>query len=371
MRLTLPFLRSPGSPPPLRAQETRGTTAEARLGALIRRMELPTGLDAAAHEAIRRQLRRAETRREARGREHRRAFVRSMLARPALVMAIAVAMLCLGLVAQAGISWVRRVGLPWSPEAPAAAPLPDARAPTRHARSRRAMAPAITVDEAGGAPDGMPAETQTPSAPASASPPPPPPPLPQKPRLRVGASIAKTTWPPRVAEAPSSLAQESGLLGAALAAVRTDRNYTAALATLDAYDAEFPNGALRGEAALARLDALLALGQSGAALRLLDGHGRGQVPGHEMDGPRAAEMLVVRGELRAGVGRYEEAIDDFDRALALPAGRSLEERALYGRLSCRARVGDAAGASQDLQDYLVKFPDGPRAAELRRRKPGP
>src|SRR4029077_20709645 len=139
----------------------------------------------------------------------------------------------------------------------------------------------------------------------------------------------------------------------------------AALATLDEYDAEFPNGALRGEAALARLAALLALGQSGAALRLLDGRGRGQLPGHEMDGPRAAEMRVVRGELRAGVGRYEEAIDDFDRALALPAGKSLEERALYGRLSCRARAGDTAGASHDQEDYLATFPDGPHAAELR------
>ncbi len=370
MRLSLPFrflrsprwLRSPGSPQPMRAQEPRGTTAEARLGALIRRMEIPAELDAAAHEAIRRQLRRAETRQEARGREHRRAFVRSMLARPALVVAIAVAMLCLGLAAQAGISWVRRVGLPWSPEAPAAAPLPDARAPTRHAGlARRVMTPAITADEADVDPEVTPPESASASASAALV----------RPRLRAGASAAKTTLPPRAPEAPSSLAQESRLLGAALAAVRTDRDYTAALATLDEYDAEFPNGALRGEAALARLDALLALGQSGPALRLLDGHGREQVPGHETDGPRATEMLVVRGELRAGVGRYEEAIDDFDRALALAAGRSLEQRALYGRLSCRARAGDAAGASQDLQDYLVKFPDGPHAAELRRRKPGP
>ncbi len=68
---------------------------------------------------------------------------------------------------------------------------------------------------------------------------------------------------------------------------------------------------------------------------------------------RWGEMLVVRGELRAGAGRYEEAIEDFDRALAL-AGKSQKERALYGRLSCRASggcrrsVSRAAGLSFDV-----------------------
>ena len=159
------------------------------------------------------------------------------------------------------------------------------------------------------------------------------------------------------------------MLGTALAALRTDRDYAGALATLDEYDARFPTGALRDEAAFARLDALMALGQSGAALRLLDGREQGR--GLERDGPRAAEMLVVRGELRAGAGRYQEAIEDFERALGLAAGSSLKERALYGRLSCRERAGDTAGASQDQQDYLSTFPGGPHAAELRRRKPGP
>jgi tetratricopeptide (TPR) repeat protein len=355
MRLRLPFVDSPRPLHPLRglrAQEPAAANAESRLGELIRRMEEPPLLDAGAHDAILRRL------------QHSRGNVRPKLvlpARPALVVAIALAVLFLGIAAHAAISWVRRVGLPWAHHgAPVAARLPDARAPASPAAVHSAPTSAIPPASAGVGPE----------APALS------PPAPQKLRIRAGGSAAKTTSSARAIEPPpSSLGQESRLLGAALAALRTNRDYAGALATLGEYDARFPNGALRGEAAVARLDALMALGQSAAALRLLDGRGQGQAPW--TTGPRAAEVLVLRGELRAGAGRYQEAIEDFDRAAALAGNRQLpqlqqlRERALYGRLSCRARSGDAAGSSRDVQEYLSKFPDGPRAAELRQRKPGP
>ena len=61
--------------------------------------------------------------------------------------------------------------------------------------------------------------------------------------------------------------------------------------------------------------------------------------------PRAAELGVLRGELRAEAGRHRDAIADFTPCADVARCRpETEERALYGRASCRARVGDRAAA---------------------------
>src|SRR5207248_3097537 len=101
-------------------------------------------------------------------------------------------------------------------------------------------------------------------------------------------------------ERESDLAIETRLLGSAVRALRQDHDAAAALAILDEHRARFPQGTLRPEAELARIDALLSLGRRAEALGLLD---RALSPGLG----RTRELHVLRGELRAEAGRLGEA----------------------------------------------------------------
>jgi len=133
-----------------------------------------------------------------------------------------------------------------------------------------------------------------------------------------------------------------------------------ALASLDEYERRFAAGALAPEAAAARIDALLALGQRPQALSRLEALSLDRMP-------RGAELRTLRGELRAGRGALGAALDDFTAVLAMPgAAPSVVERALYGRGSCRSRLGDVAGARADLSEVLRRFPNGSFAEPARR-----
>lgn len=153
---------------------------------------------------------------------------------------------------------------------------------------------------------------------------------------------------------------ESRLLAGALQDLRQRHDAQAALAALDDYERRFPAGALAPEAAAARIDALLALGRRAQALSRLEALSLDHLP-------RGAELRALRGELRAGRGELGAALDDFSVVLALPgAPSSVVERALYGRGSCRSRLGDVAGARADLNEVLRRFPNGPYAEPARR-----
>ena len=156
-----------------------------------------------------------------------------------------------------------------------------------------------------------------------------------------------------------ALGRESELLARALATLRRDRDAGAALALLDEHAREFPAGALRLEADVARLDALLALGRNAEALALLE-----RLPIDRVG--RGAELRVIRGELRAQ-SDPRKAIADFDRALSMALTPELEERALFARAANRLRTGDEDGGRADLTTYLEKHPGGRFAAEARRR----
>jgi tetratricopeptide (TPR) repeat protein len=153
---------------------------------------------------------------------------------------------------------------------------------------------------------------------------------------------------------------ESRLLAEALTDLRQRRDPQDALRVLDEYEHRFPSGALAPEASAARIDALLALGRRAQALQRLETLSLERLP-------RGTELRVLRGELRAGRGELGGAVDDFSAVLALTgAPTNVVERALYGRGSCRARLGDVAGARADLQEYLRRFPNGPFAEPARR-----
>ena len=180
--------------------------------------------------------------------------------------------------------------------------------------------------------------------------------------------VARLTTPPQpaaparnpvlaVEPVPSSIAEESRLLTAALQLLRQQHDARSALSALDEYGKRFPNGTLSREATLARIDALLELDDRVHALEILD---RTQLT----ELPRARELAVLRGELRGAVGRCNQAVADLGSALD-GSGDALEERALWGRASCRSRLGDSAGARSDLGQIISRFPQGNFASKAR------
>ena len=178
-------------------------------------------------------------------------------------------------------------------------------------------------------------------------------------------ALAEPPGPPAIE--PSSrtppvtvIAQEARLLGRALQSLHRDHDPRAALADLDDYEARFPTSALRPEADITRVDALLALDRRPSALAVLD---RLEIP----PTTRGRELMVVRAELRVGAKRYAEAIADFTPALADGGGDPLSERALRGRIACYLAMGNRPLARADLRDYLNRFRDGPFTPDVRRR----
>lgn len=159
------------------------------------------------------------------------------------------------------------------------------------------------------------------------------------------------------AQSAQGLAHESAVLERALIALRREHDAARALDLLNRYAAEFPAGVLRLEADVARVDANLALGNEGAALALLE-----RIPLERVG--RGLELRLLRGELRAKHD-CRTAILDFDLVLGAHPSRSFDERALYGRATCRRALGEHSGANADFDAYLARYPDGRFAAAAR------
>jgi len=182
--------------------------------------------------------------------------------------------------------------------------------------------------------------------------------------VREPAAPVAPAKPPEGAPPPSRspIAAEQSLLGQAMKSLREGHDARAALALLARHAEQFPTAALAAEAAVLRVEALLDLGRRDEALSVLD-----EAPLASL--PRCNEQLVVRGELRAAKGRWQEAKQDFDDAMARgvkaashpaasPKARDIQERALWGRSAARSRLGDTEGARTDLDLYLRHFPSG-------------
>jgi hypothetical protein len=223
-------------------------------------------------------------------------------------------------------------------------------APAHSPRAASSIAPTVTPPEVA-------AEV---SAPESASPPPEVPLAPVA--LPESAPAAPHGAPVHRLAATGGLSGESRLLHDALEQLNVYGDAASALAQLDSYRHSYPNGVLTREADVARVDALLRLGHDTQALDLLDSAAdRGFV-----DYPRPGQLRVLRGELLARLGRCGEAIPVFSSALADPQAGEAAERALYGRASCRASLGEGAASRSDLNRYLELYPQGHFAAEARR-----
>jgi hypothetical protein len=198
-----------------------------------------------------------------------------------------------------------------------------------------------------------PSASASPSSPSPAPQPGPPPPAPSDAPLPRNVSPRLALASPPAPASPETSA-EAAALGTAIRKLRRQGDARGALAALNEYDAAFPRGELGAEADLVRVEALLAIGERAAALRLLDARA-------VESSPRARQSLLVRGELRAATGRCADATADLTRVLVQPPRDGLDERALFARASCRSRLHDTPGARRDLETYLRHFPTGPQA----------
>jgi hypothetical protein len=158
--------------------------------------------------------------------------------------------------------------------------------------------------------------------------------------------------------ATAPLGAEAAVLRRAVKSLRLDGDPAAALVHLDEHARRHPAGLLRTEAALLRVDALLALGNRADTLALLESLHVERLPGAE-------ERLVQRGELRVA-GDPLRAIGDLDRALAQRLPVPLELRALEARARAHLATGDSAAAAADAARYLRRAPAGRFATEARR-----
>lgn len=184
-------------------------------------------------------------------------------------------------------------------------------------------------------------------------------------------AAAPAAAPPAESPAPANPVDEAQLLADALRRLRQAHDPAGALALLDQYEASYPRGVLAVEARSARVEAALKLGDRSGALALLDQRAA-------FAGRLGAEQLLTRAELRASVGRYAEALSDFDRVLAPSGGvgalqTAAVERALYGRAVTLGHLGRADRARLDLETYRRRFPAGRFAPEVERllRSPAP
>jgi tetratricopeptide (TPR) repeat protein len=167
--------------------------------------------------------------------------------------------------------------------------------------------------------------------------------------------VAASSTPARaVASAPVAVAPldpEHQSFNAVVARVRPAP--AEALTLLDAHLQRYPTGALRADAERLRVAVLLRLQRKSDALAALD-HMSSPVP----------ELRIVRAELRAEMGRAEEAIADFGAVLVSDDDR-FAERALFGRAMAREKMADRARATEDLERCLLLYPQGELAERAR------
>jgi hypothetical protein len=147
---------------------------------------------------------------------------------------------------------------------------------------------------------------------------------------------------------------ETAPLATALVQLHAKHDPEGALAIFEAYNFEHPNSALKGEAAVGQIEALLALDRDTEALALLEAMQRQGFLGV----PRVSDLQLLHAELLGKLDRCEQAVPVLAEYV-LPSTPGVQrERALIARASCRAKLKDLEGSREDLQTYLREFPRG-------------
>jgi hypothetical protein len=186
---------------------------------------------------------------------------------------------------------------------------------------------------------------------------PPAPPLDNvRPVTSEAAHPKRTASLPSTGPASAARSATATALNEIVRALRVEHSPRHALALLDQHASELAGDAFSEESLLLRVEAMLALGQRDAVLRLLD---------HAAltDLGVSSPLLITRGELRAAAHRCAEGIGDFEVVLA--RSRKPPKQALLGRARCRQQLGDQAGAQADYDRYRREFGEGPANGHTR------
>ncbi len=166
------------------------------------------------------------------------------------------------------------------------------------------------------------------------------------PAARSSIAPAESTVSP--AQQPSALSEESRLLGEALRTLRQEKKPHEALQQLARLKAQFPDGTLANEVALAQAETLELLGRTEDALAALDS-----------DATKSPRSELIRAQLLTKLQRYDEAIATLSKL------NSLTSEALWTRALCYERLHRRSEFRQDLKDYLKRFPQGSHAEQAR------
>jgi hypothetical protein len=159
---------------------------------------------------------------------------------------------------------------------------------------------------------------------------------------------------------------EASMLGEAFRQLRSGGDARSALRRLDDYDRRYPSGQLRGEARVARAEALIALDRRSEALPVLEGLQDDDKDDDHGGGVLTRHVRLTRAELLVDAGRCQTALHDLDLVIAAGAGDAVGGRALYFRAACRLRAGALDPARDDLTRYLSLHPGGELSDSARR-----
>jgi hypothetical protein len=150
----------------------------------------------------------------------------------------------------------------------------------------------------------------------------------QEPATSLTAPTTSPTSPqPDGIAVTSSVSAEARSLADALARWHRDGNAEMALGLLTAHERRFEHGALAVESKVARAKILLALERHAQALVVLDSLSLASLP-------RADELQIIRGELRAEAGRCREAKADISQVMVDKTPDDLTRRAARVLAKC-------------------------------------
>ncbi len=133
-----------------------------------------------------------------------------------------------------------------------------------------------------------------------------------------------------------------------------------AIATWKRYRSSHPNGLLRVEADVSIIEALVASGDSSAAL----GEANDFLRQHA-DSERRAEIARIAGDLYRERGDYAHALPAYQTALAASRTREVTEYASFQRAACLIATGQVSG-NVALEEYLRAWPHGRFSREANR-----
>ncbi len=157
-----------------------------------------------------------------------------------------------------------------------------------------------------------------------------------------------------------ALLAEAQFVARAAQTLRAQHNAPGTLAMLNEHEKRFSPPALKDEARLLRIEALMAEQQPQQALAVLR-------TSELSNTPRTETMRLLEAELLSQLNQCGEALKKLEPLSATTVSRSVQERALINRAACAHTVGDFQSSRRALEQYLERFPSGSFAEEARQR----